>query len=100
MWQKLINWLEQIQFQCTFKKYFGISCPGCGFQSALVELLRGNIWESVKIYPALLPILITLVSFFIQLKVQSKSLVTIMKLSFYLSLILIFGNYFLKQILS
>ncbi len=32
----------------------------CGFQRALIELLKGNLWESIVIFPALIPLIITL----------------------------------------
>lgn len=32
----------------------------CGFQRALIELLKGNLWESMVIFPALIPLIITL----------------------------------------
>ena len=98
MWQQFIHWIEQLQFPCTFNKYMGISCPGCGFQSALIELLKGNILESIKVYPALLPILITITSFFIQLKMNTKFGATIVKISFYVSLSLILINYLYKLV--
>ncbi len=43
---------------CPVKKYFGIDCLGCGFQRSLDALLRGNIAESFKLYPGLIPIII------------------------------------------
>ncbi|MFZ1694855.1 MAG: DUF2752 domain-containing protein [Flavobacteriales bacterium] len=45
---------------CFYKKYFGMDCPGCGMQRALVELFKGNLAESFHLYPALLPILFML----------------------------------------
>lgn len=98
MWQNFIQWIEQLQFPCTFKKYMGICCPGCGFQSAFIELLRGNILESITIYPALIPMLITILSFFIQLKLNTKLGAIIVKSFFYFSLALILLNYFYKLI--
>ncbi|NOU61197.1 DUF2752 domain-containing protein [Marinifilum caeruleilacunae] len=94
MWHELIQWLEKIQHPCTFKKYMGFPCPGCGFQSAFIELLKGNLWESIQLYPALLPIIGTIISFFIQLKVNSKTGSVIVKTLFFLSIFLILGNYF------
>jgi hypothetical protein len=44
---------------CAYKSIFGIDCPGCGFQRAFIALLKGNIGESLHLYPAVIPILIT-----------------------------------------
>jgi hypothetical protein len=96
MLKKIITWLESHQLSCSIQKQFGINCPGCGFQSALIELLKGNIWESVLIYPALLPIIATVSSFLIQLKFNTKIGALIVKVFFFLSLILVLANFISK----
>lgn len=65
--EKLIHWLETHQMACSWKKYFGIECPGCGMQSAFIELLKGNLMESFKHFPALIFLLMTLFMLIIQL---------------------------------
>ena len=52
--------MESHLMPCFYKKYFGVDCPGCGMQRAFVELLRGNVQESVHLFPALIPILVML----------------------------------------
>jgi len=42
---------------CAYKAVFGIDCPVCGFQRALIELMKGNFLKSFVIYPPLLPVL-------------------------------------------
>ncbi|WP_442786016.1 DUF2752 domain-containing protein [Marinifilum sp. D737] len=96
MWQQLIQWLEHFQIQCSFQNYWGVCCPGCGFQSALLELLKGNIWESIQTYPALIPILVTILLFFIKLKINSKLISITLRSSFFLSIILILSNYIIN----
>ena len=49
-------WLEEHQLPCLLKGVFGIECPGCGFQTAVLLLLKGELWESVKTYPGLIPL--------------------------------------------
>ncbi|WP_054716100.1 DUF2752 domain-containing protein [Marinifilum fragile] len=98
MWQEFIRWIEQMQFPCVFKKHMGIACPGCGFQSAVIELLKGNIWESIQTYPALVPIITTILLFFIHLKFNSKLTAVTLKSSFFLSITLILSNYIIKLI--
>ncbi len=58
--EKIIRWLEQHQGTCSWKKYMGIECPGCGMQTAFIELLKGHVIESIKIFPALIPMMIML----------------------------------------
>jgi hypothetical protein len=54
----LIHWLESHSIPCFYKKYCGIECPGCGVQRAFISLLKGNLGESIKMYPALIPMLL------------------------------------------
>lgn len=53
----IISWLEQHQLPCLFKTVFHVDCPGCGFQRSFIALLKGNISQSFKFYPALIPML-------------------------------------------
>jgi hypothetical protein len=58
MWEKFIGFLESNQLECLYIKYFGLRCPGCGLQTSVIELLKGNIIESFKAYPPLYSILV------------------------------------------
>lgn len=51
------DYLKAHLFSCPYKKYFHVECPGCGFQRSFVELLEGNVLLSLKLYPALIPLL-------------------------------------------
>ena len=53
MFEKLSNWLESAAQPCFYKAFLGIECPGCGMQRSFIELLRGNLSESLTLYPAL-----------------------------------------------
>ena len=37
----------------------------CGFQRSVIELLKGNFMESIHQFPALIPLLITVVVFLV-----------------------------------
>ncbi|QXV65686.1 DUF2752 domain-containing protein [Mucilaginibacter sp. 21P] len=54
-----INWLQGHLLPCPFKYLTGIDCPGCGFQRAVVALIKGNLHESFSLYPPAIPILLT-----------------------------------------
>ena len=54
--EKFISWLESHQLPCFYKHYLGFECIGCGMQTALILLLKGEVIESFKTYPALLPV--------------------------------------------
>jgi hypothetical protein len=64
----MIEWLENNFLTCSFVKYFGVECPGCGLQRALAALLKGDLIGSLKYNPALICFLITLVYLVLHLK--------------------------------
>ena len=47
--------------ECHWKSTFGVECLGCGFQRSVISLLEGNIVESLKLFPATIPLLVTLI---------------------------------------
>ena len=99
MWQNLITWLEHHQTACVYKKHFGFICPGCGMQTSIIELLKGNLLESIKAYPALIPTLLLFIFLILHLifKFKKGSKILLYLLIFYI--ILIFTNYFIKLLL-
>jgi hypothetical protein len=40
---------------CFSKQYLGVECPGCGIQRSAISLLRGDLLDSLALYPALIP---------------------------------------------
>jgi hypothetical protein len=56
----IIRWLEQHMLSCPSKTFFHLDCPGCGIQRSFIALLKGDIYNSLTLYPALLPILVML----------------------------------------
>jgi hypothetical protein len=67
-----IHWIEAHMMPCWFKSIFNVNCPGCGFQRSAIELLKGNIVLSFKLYPALIPLLFYIVFLFFDKKYQYK----------------------------
>jgi len=96
MWQQFISWLSQKSSTCPIQEHLGVHCPGCGFQSSLIALLKGNLIDSIKIYPALLPILATISLLLVHLKFRFYWGKKGVKILFTLSVILILFNYFYK----
>ena len=93
-----IHWLENHQLICPYKKYFGIECAGCGMQTAFIELLKGNFFESIKIYPPLLPIILMVMFLGLHLKFSFKHGALILKIIFIFTCLLILINYIYKLI--
>ena len=96
MLDNLINWLESHSLPCFYKKYLGIECPGCGMQRAFIELLKGNIIESIKIFPALLPIIFMFIFLILHLIFKFKNGSFLLKISFIFATIIIVLNYIYK----
>ncbi len=57
----MLEWLESHQLPCLIRHYLGVECPGCGFQTALLLLLRGEWKGAFFAYPAIYPLLAFLV---------------------------------------
>lgn len=81
---------------CIFKSLFGYECPGCGIQRSFILLIKGQLQESLEMYPALIPlILLVLYSIFTRYypKYKNKYLLIILSI---VSFILISFNYYFK----
>lgn len=66
----MIDWLEHHLLVCFFKSHFGLDCPGCGTQRALIALLKGDLMQSLKYHAALIPFIATIIVLIIQLKIK------------------------------
>ena len=56
----IMHWTATYLLPCFYKQVFGISCPLCGSQRSVILLCEGRIWDSMKMFPPLLPLAITL----------------------------------------
>lgn len=100
LYNDFIKWLESHMGSCIYRKYFGIECPGCGMQSSFIELLKGNIIECIKLYPALLPMIFTLIFLVLHLIFKYKNGALILKISFIFTALLMIIVYIVKLINS
>ena len=57
-YSKVIGWLQNHLLSCPSKKYLHIECPGCGVQRSVVALLKGDLAESLTLYPATIPMML------------------------------------------
>lgn len=92
----IINWLEQHQLPCLFKAMFHIDCPGCGFQRSAIALLKGNIGESWKMYPALIPMLIFFLYLFADRRFHFKNSTFFTRFGIASVFIIILASYIIK----
>lgn len=93
---QFIHWLETHMSSCPYKQLTGQICPGCGVQRAFVLLLKGEIWESMLMYPALLPMLFLFVFLAVHLKFKFKRGAWFLMYNFILVAVLILVNYIVK----
>jgi len=84
---------------CAYKELFGMNCPMCGFQRAMLLLLKGDIVESMKMYLPLIPTLLLIVLWVFHIirprAIKAKNI----RLYSGLLLALILINYFVKLLI-
>ncbi len=85
--------------ECHWKSTYGIDCFGCGFQRALNLLFEGNLIESFKIYPALVPIIFTFIYTGLHLKLKFKNGARHIIIFFSSSVAIMLISYFYKLLL-
>ena len=98
MFNDLAHWLEKHALTCSYREWLGIECPGCGFQRALVLLLRGEFWASVEMYPPLIPILLLFTLLGLHLGFRFKQGALWLKYGFIFCITLIALNYIHKTL--
>lgn len=93
----MIEWLESHLFTCIFKSSFGVECPGCGTQRALIALLKGDILSSLQYHAGVIPFILTIIALFIQLKLKHVNGSKIVMWLFIATTTITIAQYILKQ---
>jgi hypothetical protein len=83
---------------CAFKQATGKDCPGCGSQRSFILLLKGHLWESVCMYPALIPIIILFLFLIVHLIFKFNKGGTYLKYNFIVVTSIIVISYLFKII--
>jgi hypothetical protein len=91
-----VNWLEAHALPCISQSLFQVSCPGCGFQRSAIALLRGQVGQSLQLYPALLPMLLYFGFLVADRKYRFKHSKKIMQFGLALLFIIIFVSFIFK----
>ena len=55
---KLAESFNDHMLSCFYKEHLGVECPWCGMQRSFYYLLNGNLEESLRTFPALIPMII------------------------------------------
>lgn len=96
----MIEWLEQYQLPCVYRQLLGIPCPACGLQRSFIELLKGHILESFRVYPPLLPILVLFIFTGLHLMFKYRKGASILRTIAIITGALMVCNYIITIILS
>ncbi|TNE98245.1 MAG: DUF2752 domain-containing protein [Bacteroidetes bacterium] len=81
---------------CSWKETFGFECLSCGTQRSFLLLIQGDLWGSLMMFPALLPMLFLVIFVPLHLKFKFKNGARIILVSFSLSALLMILNYGIK----
>lgn len=90
--------LEKYMIPCLSKTLFGIECLGCGFQRALLLLLKGEWSAAFVMYPAVYSMLVMffgiLLFYTTKKTVTTKNILTIL---IAINLVFVIGGYIYKH---
>jgi len=95
----IIQFLESHMMTCPYKALSGFDCPGCGMQRSFIELLKGNFIQSLHFYPALFPVIFTLIITALHLRFKYKNGAQYIKYSFVFTMGVVIIGYSAKMFL-
>ena len=98
MIEAVILFLDQHMMSCFWLKNFGMICPGCGMQRALIAMLQGNLIESFKLYPALIPTIVMLSTLILHLIFKWRKGHVTLKWMYFVTITFIVTNFIIKLI--
>ncbi len=96
MLDRLIDLLQKHSLPCLYKQIWGIECPGCGMQRAFIALLKGDIILSLKLFPALIPLMIFVLFFIMHSVFKFKNGTVVLKFIGIICLIIFIISYLIK----
>ncbi|PVX51811.1 uncharacterized protein DUF2752 [Balneicella halophila] len=73
MWEAIKELFNNNMQSCFYKSNFGVECPGCGTQRAILLLMEGDVAGSFKMYPPLVLIVLTLIYLLLHLIFRFKN---------------------------
>ena len=93
-----IFWFEHHMLTCPSKALTGVDCPGCGMQRSFIELLKGNFFNSLHLYPALLPTIFTFGITILHLNLKFKNGAQYIMYSFIITMLIVVISYLIKNV--
>jgi hypothetical protein len=73
-----------------------MECPGCGTQRAIIELLKGNLYESFLAWPPLIPMMFMMLYLLLFLIFKFKSGARLLTIIFIINAVIITVSYIYK----
>ena len=95
-WNQVVEWLKEHALTCPSKLLFHFDCPGCGMQRSIFALLEGNLMESLRLYPAMIPIFSLLLYTALHLKLRFSNGAVVIKWGYISCMFIIVVFYFYK----
>ena len=92
-----ISFLEDHLLPCQWKS-MGIECMGCGFQRAVIFLMKGRFSDAFATYPAIFTLILMMVFLGLHLKFNFARGHKVLLWLFVLNVVIIVVNYVLKLI--
>jgi len=90
------EWFNDYLLPCPSKYFLNMDCPGCGLQRSVIALFQGDLTASLTLYPATLPILITMIFSVLHIKYDFRHGAAVIKYLFIIDVIIILTFYFYK----
>lgn len=87
--------IDDFLWKCPYKNYLGIECFGCGAQTALLELLKGNFSKAFQIYPAIYTLIVLSIVGLIYFLTKKKKYQKLILPLIFLNVLIIVVQYFL-----
>ena len=100
MLKNMVMWIESHMGTCRFHEQTNLACPGCGLQRAVVALLKGDLLESISLFPALLPMLIMFSFLGLHLVFKLRHGALALKVMYISNVSIILINYIIKLIFN
>lgn len=91
-----VGWLQNYLLKCPFKKLTGFDCPGCGFQRSVLSLLQGDLYHSLALYPATIPIILLVLFSFVNRNQPTSKMRKVKKALMVFTVVVIAGAYLFK----
>ncbi len=91
-----LEWLEHHLLSCPSKAFFHYDCPGCGMQRSMLALFKGDLVQSLQLYPATIPIFILVAYTLLHLKFSFKNGAVVIKWMYVFCTVIVFGVYIYK----